>query len=267
MASGILYAGTGVGGTVFRTYKCCSTATTGFGEADEAPAVCSLHHVGLAQALLVQGVDDRSRQSLSSALLDAATDLLFHLSQGVGYGIAGSIAISGIKPRLPIARGANASHRRARVNWSFLQRSPIYSFVTAIMLTSLGNVRLSSSICRAWLLSPDLCAWPSFQFVPTVWLASYASEIKSKPDGATLVAIMNAASVFGLLGFGILSDKLPTRVVIVLTAGGAALASIFLWGFAGRSSALLVVFSLFFGATGLAFTALWSRLITIISRA
>jgi MFS family permease len=102
--------------------------------------------------------------------------------------------------------------------------------------------------------------------VPTVWLASYAGEIKSKPDGATLVALMNAASVPGLLGFGYLSDKLPTRLIIFMTAGGAALASIFLWGFAGRSSALLVVFTLVFGSTGLAFTALWSQLITIVSR-
>lgn len=102
--------------------------------------------------------------------------------------------------------------------------------------------------------------------MPTVWLASYASEIRSKPDGATLVAIMNASSVGGLLFTGWISDKIPTRVVIALTAGGAALASIFLWGFAGRSSPLLVVFSLAFGATGLAFTALWSQLITIVSR-
>lgn len=106
---------------------------------------------------------------------------------------------------------------------------------------------------------------PTSQFVPTVWLASYASEVKSQPDGATLVAIMNSASVGGLIFTGWISDKVPTRVVIGLTAGGAALSSIFLWGFAGRSSALLVIFSLAFGATGLAFSALWSRLITIVS--
>lgn len=77
---------------------------------------------------------------------------------------------------------------------------------------------------------------------------------------------MNAASVPGLLLFGWLSDRLPTRIVIALTAGGAALASIFLWGFAGQSSALLIVFTLVFGLTGLAFTSLWSKLITIVSR-
>jgi hypothetical protein len=67
------------------------------------------------------------------------------MNQGVGYGVVGTIAVLGIKPRLPVARGASASHRRTRINWSFLRRSPFYSFVVTILLTSLGNVRRAPS--------------------------------------------------------------------------------------------------------------------------
>ena len=118
--------------------------------------------------------------------------------------------------------------------------------------------------------------------------AGYASDLGiSKPNGSILLAIMNgkcgaghkpftyhtdadvlvltAASVPGLLILGYLSDKAPLRAVISLSCFGSALSCIFLWGFATNSGAL-VAFVVLFGFLGLSFSALWTKLITVIAR-
>lgn len=113
----------------------------------------------------------------------------------------------------------------------------------------------------------DSTSSSSLQFIPSIFLPSYAAAVSSKPDGTTLVALMNAASVPGLLAWGWLSDRVPTRIVVGVCAFGAALSCIFAWGLAGEESAPLVVFAVLWGLTGLSFTSLWSKLITIVSGA
>lgn len=50
----------------------------------------------------------------------------------------------------------------------------------------------------------------------------------------------------GLLLLGWLTDRIPLRIVILVSCLGAALSSAFLWGFA-ESNAMLVAFSVTFG--------------------
>ncbi|KAL8287384.1 hypothetical protein RQP46_003836 [Phenoliferia psychrophenolica] len=81
-------------------------------------------------------------------------------------------------------------------------------------------------------------------FIPSVWVPT--------------------ASVPGLLLLGWLSDRWPLRVVITLSCLGSALACLFVWGFA-TDLAVLSIFVVAFGALGLSFSALWTRLITVIA--
>ena len=74
-----------------------------------------------------------------------------------------------------------------------------------------------------------------------------------------------AASVPGLALWGYLSDRLPIAMVVTTNCVGAALSCLLLWGF-GTSDTTLVFFVLSFGLLGLSFSALWTKLISIISR-
>jgi hypothetical protein len=67
------------------------------------------------------------------------------------------------------------------------------------------------------------------------------------------------------LGLGYLSDKISLRVVISLSCFGSALSCILLWGFA-TNGGVLVAFVIVFGLLVLSFSALWTKLITIIAR-
>jgi MFS family permease len=129
-------------------------------------------------------------------------------------------------------------------------------------------------------------------FVPSVWLPTYTHDVEMyKPTGTALISIMNgaslplasalhsskhfadtfsllpqiAASVPGLLLMGYLSDHVPLRLVIVASCLGSALSCLFLWGFASQSAALLIVFAISFGLLALSFTAVWTKLISVIS--
>ena len=96
-----------------------------------------------------------------------------------------------------------------------------------------------------------------------------------RPDSTVLVAVMNGAlplkkqlivgaRVPGSLLIGLLLDRLPLRLVLVISAIGSSLACFFLWGF-GTSGGPLVVFVLIFGMLGLTFTTFWTRMISMIS--
>lgn len=65
--------------------------------------------------------------------------------------------------------------------------------------------------------------------------------------GGFFFAWPKAASVPGLLILGALTDRFPLRAVISLSMFGATLSCVFLWGFAGTNSAVLIVFCVCFG--------------------
>lgn len=133
MASGIMYAGTGAGGTVFPFI---------------VQALLKAFGYKLAMISLV---------SSDSVFAQRTTSNEHYLSQGLGFFAIGAIAIIPVKPRVPIGRprttqetssSSDRSHARPKVNWSFLRRNTFYAFGGSILFSSLGN------------------------FLPTVWIPS-----------------------------------------------------------------------------------------------
>jgi hypothetical protein len=97
--------------------------------------------------------------------------------------------------------------------------------------------------------------------------AAYAEALNLPTStGTLLVALMNAASVPGILVLGHLSDRAPLRFVVLLSALGSALACLLLWGFATQLG-VLVAFALAFGFLGLSFSGVWAALITVVASA
>ncbi|KAK4698438.1 hypothetical protein P7C70_g7837, partial [Phenoliferia sp. Uapishka_3] len=199
LASGIMYSGTGAGGTVF--------------------------------PFILQGLI--SRLGYRGGLIGLA----------IGYGILGAISLPFIKPRIPLPPKNSMDARRARqIDRAIFKRSTFWAFSGCILLSSFGN------------------------FVPSIFVPSFALDLNlTQNDGTLLIAVMNAASVPGLLALGWLSDRYPPRILITLSCTGSALACFFLWGFA-KNIELLSVFVIVFGALGLSFTALWTKLISVIVR-
>lgn len=76
---------------------------------------------------------------------------------------------------------------------------------------------------------------------------------------------MTVASVVGTLLLGYLSDRLPLKLVVLLTCFGASISAFLLFGFATRLPVLLL-FAIGWGFFGLGFTSLWTRLITVIAK-
>lgn len=155
------------------------------------------------------------------------------VSLGSIFGVVGTICLRFIKPRIPLVGvGARTSKR---INREFLRHTPFYAFLAAIFLTSAGN------------------------FMPSLYLPSF-----NPTHGVILISVMNIASVPGLLILGYLSDRMPVRVVLTISCGGAALACLTLWGLA-TNTATLFAFAVVFGFLGLAFPSVWTRFITIVS--
>ncbi|WVQ65916.1 uncharacterized protein L199_004094 [Kwoniella botswanensis] len=199
-ASGTMYAGTGVGGTVFPF---------------------------IMQALL-------ERFSYKAAMI----------ALGLGYLVTGSIALIPIKRRIPLSRydQDGISRIRPRIDWSFGKRKALWLGMMVIGVTSLGN------------------------FVPSLWLPSYADDLGlHSPNGTALVAILNAATAIGNGLLGYLSDKMSLRSTIFISCAGSAAACAFLWGF-GQNSGVLVTFAIIFGLLGPSFSAVWSKIIHLVSR-
>ncbi|KAI5477336.1 hypothetical protein MNV49_006478 [Pseudohyphozyma bogoriensis] len=176
------------------------------------------------------------------ALLDRFGYKTTMIALSLNYFIVGSLALINIKTRLPLPpRGSSAARQARRVNTSFVRHPAMWSFTGAILLSSCGN------------------------FIPSIWIPTYALDLSlSTKDGTLLLSLMNAASVPGCLTMGYLSDIIPVQYVIMLSCGGSAASCLLLWGFA-KSLPILVVFCLTFGFLGLSFTAVWTKLVSIIA--
>jgi len=166
------------------------------------------------------------------------------LSLAIGYGVIGSIALFFVRERIPVPkrlRNAPPAPRR-KIPTTFLKRNTFYCFTGTILLTSLGN------------------------FLPSIFTVSFGSVLGySSRQGTLVVAVMNAASVAGLLVLGYLSDRWSARVLIAISCFGAAFACLFLWGFATGLTTLMA-FAIIFGFFGLGFAALWTKMISIIAK-
>ncbi|WWC85637.1 uncharacterized protein L201_000503 [Kwoniella dendrophila CBS 6074] len=201
MASGIMYAGSGVGGTIF--------------------------------PFLVQSLLNKFGYKASM------------ISLGLGYLITGGISLIPIKRRIPLSRidqQGTISRVKPKVDWNFLKRKYLWLAVATVGITSLGN------------------------FIPSLWLPSYADDLGLKnPNGTALVALLNAASAFGNGLIGYMSDRMSLRSTILISCVGSAASCAFLWGF-GTNTGVLVAFAIIFGLLGPSFSSVWSHMIHLVAK-
>lgn len=185
---------------------------------------------------------------LMDALLNKYSYKAALITLAISYGLFGTIAGLFIKPRIPIPRklrnassDANTPTKR-RIPTVFFKRNTFYVFTISNFIASLGVL------------------------LPSVYLPTFATELGlSDQKGTLAVALLNAASIPGLLIIGYLSDHYSTRAVFFAACFGSALCCFLLWGFATKLSVLLV-FAMFYGFFGIGFAAIWSKLITIMAK-
>lgn len=179
------------------------------------------------------------------------------LSLAIGYGILGGIALHFIRERIPVPKRREQAPKY-HVPTSFLRKQHFYAFCGCILLTSFGN------------------------FLPAVYLPSYARDIGLSDDKGTLLVammkcglplqlsaawltgVLSAASIVGLLVFGHLSDRWSVRLVVSLNCMGASISCFMLWGFA-TSLSMLVIFAMSFGFFALGFASLWTKLVSVVA--
>ncbi|WVQ83760.1 hypothetical protein IAT38_005904 [Cryptococcus sp. DSM 104549] len=203
LATGIVYAGTGIGGTIF--------------------------------PFIMQGLISNIGYKLAM------------ISLGVGYGVLGAIALIPIKRRIPISRfeagdgDIGEARKSKKMDLSYMWSVPMAAAAATLLVISFGN------------------------FIPSIWLPSYAEDLHfTSPSGTGLIALLNASSVPGNLFLGYLSDRIHLRYVMLISCVGSAMACAFLWGF-GTSEAMLIAFAVVYGLLGPSFAALWTKLIQVIS--
>lgn len=81
-----------------------------------------------------------------------------------------------------------------------------------------------------WILQTGNILQSLGYFVPSTYLASYASIIGLKPQTGTLmIALLNATSVPGSLLIGILNDRCHVTNVILISTIGSTLAVLVFW--------------------------------------
>ena len=109
-----------------------------------------------------------------------------------------------------------------------------------------------------WILQTGNILQSLGYFVPSTYLASYASTIGLKPQiGTLMIALLNATSVPGSLLIGMLNDRCHVTNVILISTIGSTLAVLVFWGLADQV-ALLAVFAILYGFFAGGFSATWS---------
>lgn len=131
-----------------------------------------------------------------------------------------------LKGRLP----ASEHSRLARINWSFGAKPLFWMYAVATLIQGIGF------------------------FFPPIFLPSYATGLNiSATNGALLLSLMSIAQVLGQFAFGYLSDKnLSVNVLAGVCCVAGAVSSLTLWGL-GKSTVVLIMFSLIYGFFGFGF--------------
>lgn len=110
-----------------------------------------------------------------------------------------------------------------------------------------------------WILFACNVAQGLGNFMPGIYLPSYASDIGLSNTAASLVvSLVNGAAVPGSIVTGWASDRFDLRLVILASTLCAALSTFFLWGFS-KSLAQLIPFALLYGFSAGGWSSTWSR--------
>ena len=143
-----------------------------------------------------------------------------------------------MKPRIPLA---TSMHPR-KVSLAFLKLLSFWMLQTGNFFQSLGY------------------------FLPSVYLASYASDIGlNRQLGTMMIALFNATSIPGSLLLGMLNDRYQVYNVVLASTVGSAFAVFVFWGLADQV-ALLAVFAILYGFFAGGYSATWSGVMQHVKR-
>ena len=148
-------------------------------------------------------------------------------------------------PLLPFLKGRLPPSRNiilTRTDWSFLQKPIFWLYIMSTIAQSLGF------------------------YLPTLYLPAYASAAGLSPTiGATLLAVVNIASVLGQFTYGWLSDRnFSLNILLLSTSALAAISSLTLWGL-GQSVSFLILFAMIYGFFAYAYLAMRVRIGTTVA--
>ncbi|KAH6981256.1 major facilitator superfamily domain-containing protein [Ilyonectria sp. MPI-CAGE-AT-0026] len=103
-------------------------------------------------------------------------------------------------------------------------------------------------------------------YIPSLYLPSFASDLGlSTTMGALILALNNGATVFGQVGFGLLSDRVNNVLILVCVSSlASAIASFALWGCA-RSLETIMTFSLVYGWFAGGYVVFWTKFGSVLS--
>jgi hypothetical protein len=233
LATGIMYSGTGFGGT-------------GTEASDLWPNTNASVYPFVVTALL-------KKFGYKATMLSLAISFL----------IIALAAMPFTHRRVPLRQhdhGGKKRHERPKLDWGFLRTSAPWVAFSFMAITSLANfIPLLWLPCEYQYLK---CArtWT------TLTRSAYAVAINAtKPDGAAILAITNAVTAIGQLCSGWVSDRFPVRNAVMTSTTVATIACLVLWGL-GTNAALLTTFAVAWGITGGSMAGYWGKMIKIIAR-
>ncbi|KAM3578654.1 hypothetical protein VKS41_008854 [Umbelopsis sp. WA50703] len=103
-------------------------------------------------------------------------------------------------------------------------------------------------------------------FVPNLFIQSYATYAGANDQMSTIVlSVLNASTIIGYITLGHVSDRYGYSTALILSSLIAGLSAFFLWGFAGKSFALLMTFVIVYGTAGSGFTSSFPSIVTDIA--
>jgi MFS family permease len=171
--------------------------------------------------------------------------------------VSGAAAVPALCLLQPRTSASRASRRQRCLSWKFLRHPTFY-------LHQAGNI-----------------IFAIFYSLPQTYVASFATSTFnfSTSKSALLVAGLNAPAVFGNVWFGFVSDGKPVfcghlslrmSTVIVISALGSCLPTLFFWGFAPTDSksgmALVAVFVITYGFFAGGYSSTWGGMVKDMSR-
>ncbi|CAE6430123.1 unnamed protein product [Rhizoctonia solani] len=161
------------------------------------------------------------------------------IALAVGYALLLAASLPFVKGRLP---PSSFIIPQQHSDWSFLRNPEFLVLFAGNFLQGLGN------------------------FVPGIWLPTFASDMNlSVTSGTLVVSLMNAAAVPGSIAIGFASDTYDLRIVMLASMLGSSLSVLILWGLASNLG-MLAAFALVYGFLAGGFSALWTKFASTLSQ-
>lgn len=135
-----------------------------------------------------------------------------------------------VKPRLPIL--ADRHRTPFRMRFAISKRFIIYQAANVIEATG--------------------------YFLPSIYLPTFVRETAGTSNfmSALTLLLINVTCTMGLVGMGSLSDRLQVKTCMLLSAAGAAISVLVIWGLAA-SLPTIYVFCIFYGLFAGSWSATW----------